>query len=155
MVNIINEITYFLFIYVLVALSYPTLCDSMDCSCPGSSVHGILQAEVLEWVAIPFSRGSSHPRAQTQVSCIVGRFFTFWITKEALFVIYRALLKFFQYYKFYGLLFSNLSCIKYYGKIWNKWKGWPRVVKKYNWSIMYCFALEEFTIILVSENMKE
>ena len=65
MVNIINEITYFLFIYVLVALSYPTLCDSMDCSCPGSSVHGILQAEVLEWVAIPCSRGSSQPRDQS------------------------------------------------------------------------------------------
>ena len=129
MVNIINEITYFLFIYVLVALLYPTLCESMDCSWPCSSVHGILQAEVLEWVAIPFSRGSSHPRGQTQVSCIVGRFFTFWTTKEALFVIYRALLKFFQYYKFYGLFFNNLSCIKYYGKIWNKWKGRPRVVR--------------------------
>ena len=129
MVNIINEITYFLFIYVLVALLHPTLCESKDCSWPGSSVHGILQAEVLEWVAIPFSRGSSHPRGQTQVSCIVGRFFTFWTTKEALFVIYRALLKFFQYYKFYGLFFNNLSCIKYYGKIWNKWKGRPRVVR--------------------------
>ena len=43
---------------------------------PGSSVHGILQARILEWVAIPFSRGASQPRAQTQVSCIAGRFFT-------------------------------------------------------------------------------
>jgi len=48
----------------------------MDCSLPGSSVHGIFQARVLEWVAISFSRGSSQPRDQTQVSHIVGRHFT-------------------------------------------------------------------------------
>ena len=48
----------------------------MDCSPPGSSVHGILQARILEWVAISFSRGSSWPRDQTWVSCTVGRFFT-------------------------------------------------------------------------------
>jgi len=53
-----------------------TLCDSMDCSPPGSSVHDIIQARTLEWVAIPFSRGSSQPRDRTQVSCIAGRFFT-------------------------------------------------------------------------------
>ena len=50
--------------------------DPMDCSSPGSSVHGILQAGILEWVAIPFSRGSSQPRDQIQVSCNAGRFFT-------------------------------------------------------------------------------
>ena len=49
---------------VLVSQSCPTLCDPMDCSPPGSSVHGILQARILEWVAIPFSRGSSQPRDQ-------------------------------------------------------------------------------------------
>ena len=53
-----------------VAQSCPTLCDPVDCSPPGSFVHGILQARILEWVAIPFSRGSSQPRDQTQVSCI-------------------------------------------------------------------------------------
>ena len=53
-----------------------TLCNSMDFSPPGSSVHGILQARILEWVAIPFSRGSSQPKDQTQVSCLAGRFFT-------------------------------------------------------------------------------
>ena len=47
---------------VLVAQSCPTLCDPMDCSPPGSSVHGILQPRILEWVDIPFSRGSSQPR---------------------------------------------------------------------------------------------
>ena len=53
-----------------------TLCDPMDCSPPGSSVHGIFQVRVLEWVAISFSRGSSQLRDQTQVSRIVGRRFT-------------------------------------------------------------------------------
>ena len=61
---------------VLVAHSCLTLCDPMDCSPPGSSVHGILQARRLEWVAMPFSRGSSQPRDQTFVFCIAGRFFT-------------------------------------------------------------------------------
>ena len=50
---------------------------------PGSSVHGILQATILEWVAMPFSRGSSQPRERTQVSHIAGEFFTIWITREA------------------------------------------------------------------------
>ena len=66
-----------------VAWPCPTLCDSMDCSPPGSSIHGIFQARVLEWIAISFSRGSSWPRDQTQVSCIAGRHFTIWATREA------------------------------------------------------------------------
>ena len=61
---------------VLVAQSSPTLCNPMDYSPPGSSVHGILQTRILEWVAVPFSRGFSRPRDRTQVSCIAGRFFT-------------------------------------------------------------------------------
>ena len=64
------------------AQSCPTLWHLTDYSPPGSSVHGILQARILEWVAIPFSRGSSQPRDQTQVFCIAGRFFTIWATKE-------------------------------------------------------------------------
>ena len=55
----------------------------MDCSSPVSSVHRILQARILEWAAIPFSRGSSWPRSRTQVSCLAGRFFTIWATREA------------------------------------------------------------------------
>ena len=55
----------------------------MDCSLPGSSVHGILQARILEWVAISFSRASSQPRVQTWVSCIAGRFFIIWAKREA------------------------------------------------------------------------
>ena len=61
---------------MLVAQLCLILCNTMDYSPPGSSVHGILQVRVLEWVAIPLSRGSSKPRDQTWVSCIVGRFFT-------------------------------------------------------------------------------
>ena len=61
----------------------PTLCDPMDCSLPGSSDHGIFQARVLKWVAMSFSRGSSRPRDQTYVSCIAGRRFTIWVTREA------------------------------------------------------------------------
>ena len=61
---------------VLVAQSCLTLCDSMDCILPSSSVHGILQARILEWVAISFSRGSSQPKDQIQISRIAGRLFT-------------------------------------------------------------------------------
>ena len=61
---------------VLVAQECLTLSDPMDYSPPGSSVLGILQARTLEWAAMPFPRGSSRPRDQTQVSCIAGRFFT-------------------------------------------------------------------------------
>ena len=67
-----------------VTQSCPTLCDPMDCSPPGSSVHGIFQARVLEWVAISFSRGSSHPRDRTPVSRTTGRRFTIWAIREAL-----------------------------------------------------------------------
>ena len=63
-----------------VAQSGPTLCDPMDYSPTGSSVHGILQARMLEWIAMPFSRGSSQPRDRTWVSCIAGRLFTIWVT---------------------------------------------------------------------------
>ena len=69
-----------------VTQSCPTLCDPMDCSLPCSSIRGILQARILEWVAISFSRGSSQLRDQTQVSCIAGRRFTIWATREAPFL---------------------------------------------------------------------
>ena len=67
---------------MLVAQSCPTVCNPMDCSPPGSCVHEIFQARILEWVAISFSRGSSQPRDQTRVSCSAGRFFTNWATRE-------------------------------------------------------------------------
>ena len=73
-------------IYALCLVTQPclSLCDPMDCSPPGSSVQGIFQARILEWVAIPSSRGSSQTRDGTQVSHIAGRFFTIWATREIL-----------------------------------------------------------------------
>ena len=56
--------------WVKVSQSCPTLCNPMDCSPPGSSVHGFLQTRILQWVAMPFSRRSSWPRDQTHISCI-------------------------------------------------------------------------------------
>ena len=69
--------------WVKVSQSCLSPCDPMDCSPPGSSVYGILQARIQEWVAIASSKGSSWPRDQTQVSCIVGRFFTLWAIRAA------------------------------------------------------------------------
>ena len=68
---------------VFVPQSCLTLCYPVDYSPPGSSVHGFLQAGILECAAISFSRGSSWPRGLTQVSYISGGFFTIWATKEA------------------------------------------------------------------------
>ena len=69
--------------FVLVAQMRLTLCNPVDCSPPGSPVHGILQGRIPEWVAIPFPRGSSQPRDWTFGFCIVGRFFTIWVTGKA------------------------------------------------------------------------
>ena len=74
-----------------------SLWPPMDCSPPGSAVHGILQARILVWVAIPVSRGSFQPRDQTWVSCIAGRFFTVWVTRE--------------YMHVYAYVLSHFSCV--------------------------------------------
>ena len=91
-----------------VAQSSPTLGDPMDYSLPGSSIHGIFQARILEWVAISFSKRSSQPRDWTPVSCIVGRHFTVWATRE-----YRLeplfILTFID-----QLWFSHILCIIFY-----------------------------------------
>ena len=68
--------------WIVSCQSCPTLCNSIDYSPPGSFVHGILQARILEWVAIPFSRGSSWCRDQTQAPCIAVRFLTIWATSK-------------------------------------------------------------------------
>ena len=65
-----------------VTQSCPTLCNLVDCSLPGSSVHGMSQASILGWIAISFSRGSSQAWDQTRISCIAGEFFTDWATRE-------------------------------------------------------------------------
>ena len=66
----------------LVTQLYPTLCDPVDCSPPVSSVHGILQAGVLEWIVMPFSSGSSQSGIES-VSCTSGSFCAIWATREA------------------------------------------------------------------------
>ena len=68
---------------VLVTQLFLTLCNPVDCSPPGFSVHGILQARILEWIAISSSRGSSWPRDEIRVSCTANGFFTTWTTREA------------------------------------------------------------------------
>ena len=68
---------------MLVAQSCPALCNPMDCSPKGSSVHRILQERILEWVDMPSSRGSSWPRDWTQVSSMADRLVTIWATREA------------------------------------------------------------------------
>ena len=77
----LSNIPWYICVNVKVAQLCPTLRDPMD-----YTVHGILQARILEWVAFPFSRGFSQPRDQTQVSRIAGRFFSSWATREASFL---------------------------------------------------------------------
>ena len=94
---------------VLVTQSCLTLWNPMDCSLPGSSVHGILQARIQEWVAISYSRGSSWPRDLTHFFCTAGRFFTVWATREVntVMVVYKSLLS--QVEKFLNNIKSNHS----------------------------------------------
>ena len=73
-----SSLGYMLDVKVKVARSCPTLCDPVE-----YIVHGILQVRILEWVAFPFSRGSSWPRNQTRISCIAGSFLTNWAIREA------------------------------------------------------------------------
>ena len=72
---------------VLVAQSRLTLCNLMYCSLPGSSVCGILQIRILEWVTISYSRESSRPRYWTRISCIAAGFFTIWAIRKARWII--------------------------------------------------------------------
>ena len=84
----LNQIPYDYTVESEVAQLYLTLWDLTDCSPPGSSIHGILQARILEWVTIPFSRASSGSRDWTQVDHITGRPFTIWATWEIPYYIY-------------------------------------------------------------------
>ena len=74
---------FYMACFVFIAQSCLPLCNPMNYSLPGSSAYGILQARILEWVTISFPRGFSQSKDQTRVSCVVGRFFTIWATREA------------------------------------------------------------------------
>ena len=88
------------------------------CSPPGSSVHGLLQAKTMEWVTISFSRGSCWPRDWTRVSCIAGKFFTNWATREDLYHLHLSLDK----------TFRLLLCLAYWKQCCYKHcKGFPRI----------------------------
>ena len=89
-----NLFIFFMKKVVLVTQLCLTLCDPL--SLPGSSVHGILQARILEWVAVLFFRGSSQPRDWTWVSCIARRLFTIWVIREALKLMYYLLICFYK-----------------------------------------------------------
>ena len=86
----------------LVTQSCLSLCNPMNCSPPGSSVHGILQARILEWAAISFSRGSFQPRDQTCISCIGRWILCHWATREACLYIYA-----FHFISFISCVFLN------------------------------------------------
>ena len=77
------------YVVVVVTKLCPTFCNSMGYSLPGTSVHEISQARILEWVAISFSRVSSQPRDRTGVSHIAGRCFTIWATRETMTLLFR------------------------------------------------------------------
>ena len=103
---------------VLTTQLCPTLWDPMDWSLPGSSVHGILQARVLEWVTILFSRGLYQPKNWTRVSCTAGRFFTIWATREApisilIFIISSVNFRHFcsSFSSFFFFLGTKLDCL--------------------------------------------
>ena len=105
--------------------------DPTDCSLLGSTVHWILQARILEWVAMSFSRGSPQPRNQTQVSCITGRFFISWTMREA------------QYFCVLGWCKSNCSFCIILICLWH----WIRFLNKCGYVIHYfnvCFSLYFF-----------
>ena len=93
-----------------VAQLCPTLCGPVGCSLPGSSVRGILQARMLELVTISFSRGTSWPRDRTLVSCIGGRRFNLWATREA-----QVWLKVYQFCVYFPRVISYIDLFYFFG----------------------------------------
>ena len=116
------------------AQSCPTLCNPMDCSLPGSSVPGILQAGILGWVAISFSRRSSQPRDRTWVSCIAGRRFTIWATRE----VSTLHLRVGHYCKFCGL-----SCRVIW---WSFYLLKGLISKVYSYTFQFFFKWNQFCL---------
>ena len=111
----LSNIPWYICVNMKVAQWCPTLRDPVD-----YTVHGILQARILEWVAFPFSRGSSQPRDQTQVSRIVGRFFSSWATREASSFIHSSVDEYlgcFQVLLLWTVLLCTQGCM-YLFKLW-------------------------------------
>ena len=98
---------------VKVAQKCPTLCDPMDCT-----VHGNLQARIPEWVAFPFSRGSSRPRNWTGISCIAGGFFTNWAIRQSGF-LYWPNVKI-----TWRIFFKDYRCLGPASEVWFNYSGW-------------------------------
>ena len=98
-------ITILIGVKVLITQSCLILCDPMDCSPSGSSVHGILWARILEWVTIPFSREYSQPRDWTQIYCIAGGFFTIWAIRDEV-IFYMGLGLYFPGVEWFWILFN-------------------------------------------------
>ena len=121
-------------VQVLVAQSCLTLCDPMDCSLPGSSCHGILQARVLEWVAIPFSRGSSWPRDQIWVFHIAGRFIIIWATRETLLIACICLYKMNQ---FWSISLINIPIIHWYDLVHSIVVIYKTLNNFFSWKAIY------------------
>ena len=112
----INESIY-LFVYVHSRSAVSDSCDPMDCSPPGSSVHGISQVRILEWVAMSFYRGSSLPRDQTQVSCgfRIGRGILYHqATREAHILLYQFRKKYILKCKYFNKIEIILGILFYY-----------------------------------------
>ena len=104
------------------SLSRVRLCNPMDCGSPCSSVCGIFQARVLEWVAISFSRESSPPRDQTRVSCIAGRRFTVWTTGKIIQLeVYKRISNLWnQSFSFWSISFKKINL-----SYWSIWEESP------------------------------
>ena len=131
-------------VHMLVTQLCLTLCDPMDCSPPGSSVHGILLARILEWVAIPCSRGSSPPRNGTWVSCIAGRRFTVWDTREALYSSYTQIQSYVpalsqltwawligDFHFCFPALYKTLMCCLIVAHLHNNYLSWVSYCRKH------------------------
>ena len=114
----------------------PTLCDPTDCSPPGSSVHGILQARILEWIAVPFSRRSSQLRDRTQVSLTACRFFTIWATREAC--------------KIQAEDWLILKILQWIIILWNTVLGYPNLSLYYRLVFFSYWIIISFCIINIS-----
>jgi len=120
---------------MLVTQSCLTLCDPVDCSLLGSSVLGILQATILEWVVNSFSRGSSPPRDQIQVSCFASGFFTIWATREVFIYIHK---DFIYIYIYIYIYISQLYSIK----LFLKKRGSYVVIFTWKWEGTGTFAAD-------------